>query len=113
MTMTIMAKSETRKRATVPAAVPLPARRHAQVRDAINARPPPMIDGVLLDNMPPDGLLTADQVIEVIPVTKRQWLDGVRAKRFPKSVRFSIKLMFWRVDDIRAYIQSLNDDGGA
>jgi len=119
--MKIMAKSETtNKRAAVPPAslpLPLPVRKRAQSKPAeVDARPPPMIDGVLLDKLPPDQLLTVEQVLTLIPapLTRRQWLDGVRAKRFPDvAVRFSLKLMYWRVDDIRAYIRSLRSGDGA
>jgi predicted DNA-binding transcriptional regulator AlpA len=62
---------------------------------------------VHLEHLPPDKLLTVEQVLALIPVSKRVWLEGVRSGRFPHAVRLSSKAMFWRVSDIRIFIQGL------
>ena len=64
---------------------------------------------VHLERLPPDKLLTIEQVLTLIPVSKRVWLEGVRKKRFPDAVRLSSKAMFWRVSDMRIFIQGLRD----
>jgi predicted DNA-binding transcriptional regulator AlpA len=41
-----------------------------------------------------------------IPVSKSTWWAGVRAGRFPKSVKLGPRTTAWRVEDIRALINS-------
>jgi prophage regulatory protein len=63
---------------------------------------------VHLESLPPDKLLTVEQVLTLIPVTKRVWLEGVRKGTFPDPVRLSTKALFWRVADIRVFLQGLS-----
>ncbi|AME24195.1 hypothetical protein AXG89_10385 [Burkholderia sp. PAMC 26561] len=61
---------------------------------------------VSLDGMPPDKLLTVEQVLSFIPVSASTWRRGVKSGRFPAGVHLSPKSVFWRVDSIRALLQS-------
>lgn len=42
----------------------------------------------------------------IIPVSKSTWWKGVSEGRFPKPVKLSERTTAWRVEDIRALIQS-------
>ena len=59
-----------------------------------------------LADLPPDKLLTVEQVLTLIPISISTWKRGVRSGRFPPGVRFSGRSVFWRVDAIRALLQS-------
>jgi prophage regulatory protein len=42
----------------------------------------------------------------IIPVKKTCWWEGVRSGRFPKPVKLGPGVTVWRVEDIRALIES-------
>ena len=46
------------------------------------------------------------QVIEVIPVSKTTWWNGVRDGRFPKPIRNG-RMTFWKSEDIESFIDTL------
>lgn len=62
------------------------------------------------------GLLRLKQIIgdpkadppepPIIPVSRSAWFDGVRAGRFPKPIKLGPRTTAWRVEDIRALIDS-------
>ncbi|MGZ4993410.1 MAG: helix-turn-helix transcriptional regulator [Methylobacter sp.] len=43
----------------------------------------------------------------VIPVGKSTWWQGVKDGRFPKPVKLGPRTTAWRVEDIRALIESM------
>ena len=44
----------------------------------------------------------------IIPVSKSTWWAGVKTGRYPKPVRgLGARCTAWRVEDIRAYIESV------
>ena len=43
----------------------------------------------------------------VIPVGKSTWWKGVKDGRFPKPVKLGPRTTAWRVEDIRALIESM------
>jgi hypothetical protein len=65
-------------------------------------------------SLPPTGFLRAKQILgdkkeglpPIIPVSKSVWWLGVKAGRFPKPVKLSTRTTAWRVEDIRAFIDS-------
>ncbi len=57
--------------------------------------------------LPETGFLRLPQVLELIPVSKTTWWDGVKEKRFPQPVKIGPKTTVWRVEDIRAFIAYL------
>jgi hypothetical protein len=59
--------------------------------------------------LPPETLLTADDVLMLMPVpmTRRQWLEGVRKKRYPSALKVTSKLLYWRAADIATCVLSL------
>lgn len=59
------------------------------------------------DKLPDTGFLRLAQVLELIPVSKTTWWDGVKKKRFPQPVKIGPRTTVWRVEDIRAFITYL------
>lgn len=57
--------------------------------------------------LPETGFLRLPQVLELIPVSKTTWWDGVKEKRFPQPVKIGPKTTVWRIEDIRAFILHL------
>ena len=43
----------------------------------------------------------------VIPVSRSNWYAGIKAGRYPAPVKLSERCSAWRVQDIRALIESL------
>ena len=57
-------------------------------------------------------------IVPIIPVGKSTWWEGVRDGRFPKPCKLGAKTTAWRVEDIKALVESfnnqdLNKKGGA
>jgi len=52
-------------------------------------------------------LYRINQVLEVIPVSKTTWWNGVRDGRFPKPLRNG-RMTFWKSEDIESFIDTLN-----
>ena len=49
----------------------------------------------------------------IIPVKKSTWWAGVKSGRYPKPVRtLGLRITAWRVEDIRALIQSTDEMEG-
>lgn len=45
----------------------------------------------------------------LIPVARSTWWDGIKAGRYPKPVKIGARCTAWRVEDIRALIESASD----
>lgn len=57
------------------------------------------------------GNLKADPPIPpLIPVSKSTWWAGVKSGRFPQPVKLGPRTTVWKVEDIRAYINSCVGD---
>jgi prophage regulatory protein len=63
---------------------------------------------VMID-IPETGFLRLPQVLNVIPVGKTCWWEGVKEGRFPKPVKLSPRCTAWRAEDIRELIKNLTD----
>ena len=72
-----------------------------------------------MGQLPETGFVRLSQIIgnpkaqpptpAIIPVKKSCWWDGVQKGRFPKPVKIgSGRGTFWRVEDIRSLISSVN-----
>lgn len=65
--------------------------------------------------LPETGYLRLRQIIgdakagvpPIIPVSKSTWWEGVRDMRYPAPVKLSPRTTAWRVEDIRALIESM------
>jgi len=70
-----------------------------------------------MHSLPETGFLRLPQIIgnphaeppipPLIPVSKSTWWDGVRAGRFPRSIKIG-RAPCWRVEDIRALIANVS-----
>lgn len=69
-----------------------------------------------MNQLPETGFLRLSQIIgdpksnipPIIPVKKTCWWDGVKSGRFPAPVKIGKgRGSFWRVEDIRALIESV------
>jgi predicted DNA-binding transcriptional regulator AlpA len=57
-----------------------------------------------------DRLLRLPQVLEILPVSKSHFWEGVREGRYPPPVKLSKRVTCWRESAIIALLNSL--DGG-
>ena len=62
--------------------------------------------------IPAFGFLRLPQVLAIFPISKSAWWEGCRTGRYPKPVKLSSRTTVWRVEDIRAFIESLNQREG-
>jgi len=69
---------------------------------------------VMQNTLPESGLVRLSQIVgdkkkgitPIIPVSKSAWWAGVKSGRYPAAVKLSERTTCWRVEDIRALIQS-------
>jgi len=58
-----------------------------------------------LNNLPETGFLRLNQVLQLYPVGKSTWWAGVKAGKFPASVKIGARATAWRIEDIKALIE--------
>ena len=73
-----------------------------------------------MHQLPEAGYLRLPQIIgnpkakppipAVIPVSKSTWWAGVKSGRFPQSLKLGPRVTAWKVEDIRALIETLSTD---
>lgn len=56
--------------------------------------------------LPETGFVRLPDVLRVFPISKSAWWAGVKDGRFPKPVKLGPKTTAWRVQDIRALIET-------
>ena len=61
--------------------------------------------------IPSCGFFRLPQVIALIPISKSAWWEGCRTGRYPKPVKLGPRTTVWRVEDIKAFIESVGKDG--
>lgn len=64
------------------------------------------------DRSPVAGFLRLPQVLEIFPVSRSAFWSGVKAGKYPKPVKLSERCTAWKVEDIRALIDSYEKKGG-
>jgi prophage regulatory protein len=57
--------------------------------------------------IPETGFVRLTQVLEVIPIGKTCWWEGVKSGRFPKPVKLSRRCTAWKAEDIHALIKAI------
>jgi predicted DNA-binding transcriptional regulator AlpA len=62
-----------------------------------------------MHDIPETGFMRLPQVLEVIPVGKTNWWEGVRSGRYPKAVKISPHCTAWRAEDIRELVKTLSE----
>lgn len=63
--------------------------------------------------LPETGFLRLPEVLRLFPVSKSAWWMGVRDGRFPAGVKLGPNTTAWRVEDIRALIESAASEKAA
>lgn len=59
--------------------------------------------------IPTTGFLRLAQVLTIIPVSKSTWFEGVRAGRYPKSVKIGPRASGWKAEEIAALVEHLGN----
>jgi predicted DNA-binding transcriptional regulator AlpA len=54
--------------------------------------------------LPAEGYARLPQVLAAIPVSRSSWYAGVKAGKYPQSVKLGPRTTAWKVSDIRAFI---------
>ena len=60
--------------------------------------------------LPETGFLRLPEVLQLIPVSKSTWWDGIMAGKYPAGIKLSERCTAWRAEDIRTLV---NQRGGA
>jgi len=60
----------------------------------------------------PRRLYRIKQVLEVIPVSKTTWWNGVRDGRFPKPIKNG-RMTFWKSEDLESFMDKLQSANAA
>lgn len=56
--------------------------------------------------LPEAGFIRLPQVLTLIPISRSAWWDGIRQGKYPQGVKLGTKTTVWRVEDIRALINT-------
>jgi len=69
-----------------------------------------------MQTLPQTGFLRLPQIVgnptaepplpPIIPISKSSWWAGVKSGKYPKPVKLGERTTVWRVEDIRALIES-------
>jgi prophage regulatory protein len=58
--------------------------------------------------LPQTGFLRLPTVLALYPVSRSTWYAGIKAGRFPKPVKLGPQTSAWRVEDVRALLESVS-----
>ena len=61
------------------------------------------------NSLPETGFLRLPQIIKLIPIGKSTWWAGVKSGKYPKQVKLGGNTSAWRVEDIKALIESFSN----
>lgn len=62
--------------------------------------------------LPETGFVRLPTILQIFPIGKSTWWQGVKDGRFPKPVKLGERTTAWRVEDINALVESYNKKGG-
>jgi len=60
--------------------------------------------------LPETGFIRLSNILKVIPIGKSTWWAGVKAGRFPQSIKLGKRTTAWRVEEIRNLIDTLTNE---
>lgn len=60
----------------------------------------------MVNQLPQTGFVRLPTVLSVIPVSKSTWWSGIKAGRYPQSVKHGGST-FWKAEDIHQLIESI------
>ena len=52
-----------------------------------------------------DRLVRLNEVLELLPISKSTWWEGVRTHKYPQPVKLGRRLTCWRLADILALVE--------
>jgi prophage regulatory protein len=61
----------------------------------------------MYEALPDTGFVRLPAVLKIFPVSKSTWWNGIKSGRFPAGHKLSPGITAWRVEDIRALLQKL------
>lgn len=61
---------------------------------------------------PPTKFLRLPQVLELFPVSKSTWWNGVKTGKYPKAVKLGQRTTAWSAESIHALIERVANDAG-
>ena len=66
------------------------------------------------DTLPPlpERLLKLAEVLDLYPVSRTTWLDGVRRGVYPRPVKIAARRVAWRESEIRRLIEQCQSEVG-
>ncbi len=56
--------------------------------------------------LPQAGLLRIKQVLQLIPVSRSSWWQGVRTGKYPKPIKLGERTTCWKSEDLRNLINN-------
>jgi prophage regulatory protein len=62
--------------------------------------------------LPQTGFVRLPTVLVFYPVSRSSWWNGVKSGKYPKPYKLGPRTTAWRVEDIRASIESHNGESG-
>jgi prophage regulatory protein len=65
-----------------------------------------MKNDTISTELPAVGYVRLKQILAIIPVGKSTWWAGIKKGQFPEPIKLGPRTTAWRVEDIRAFIQS-------
>ena len=54
-----------------------------------------------------DGFLRLPQVLELVPVSRSGWWQGVKEKRYPQPVKLSPRVTVWKKSEIIYFVERM------
>lgn len=60
--------------------------------------------------VPATGFLRLKHVLQIFPVSRTAWWNGVKDGRYPKPVKLAERTTAWRAEDIQALIDKVSED---
>ncbi len=58
--------------------------------------------------IPQSGFMRLPEVLQLIPISKSSWWDGVKKGTYPEPIHIGQRVTAWRVEDIEALIEKLS-----
>jgi predicted DNA-binding transcriptional regulator AlpA len=62
-------------------------------------------------DLSPDRLLRLPEVLQIFPVSRSAWYQGIAQGRYPAGIKLSVRTVAWRKSDIDALARSLVRSG--
>lgn len=61
-----------------------------------------------IEALPEIGFLRLSSILKIFPVSKSTWWAGVKAGKFPKSIKLTKRTTAWKAEDIRELVKKTN-----